>query len=1110
MIAKLIGYSLKNRFLILLFGAMVAGGGIYAIFNIPIDAIPDLSDVQVIIYTEYPGQAPRIVEDQVTYPLTSAMLGVPFAKVVRGYSFFGFSLVYIIFEDGTDLYWARSRVLEYLNFAAGRLPPTVKPQLGPDATGVGWVYQYILTDPTGKHDLQELRSIQDWLLKYDLSSLQGVAEVASLGGFVKQYQIEVDPTKLLLLGLSLKQVRMALADSNIDVGGRIVEMGEREFMVRGLGYIKSIDDIRKIVLKVSANGNPVVIGDVAHVHIGPEIRRGLAEYNGQGEIVSGIVLMRFGQNALEVIERVQRRIADLTKTLPEGVRITPVYDRSLLIRRAVKNVSWKLVEEMIVVAFVIVIFLLHARSALVAIMTLPIGVLAALLLMYIFDINANVMSLGGIAIAVGVMVDASVVMVENLHKHMEREKDLPHVEIVRIASVEVGPALFFSLLIITVSFLPVLVLTEQSGRLFRPLAFTKTFAMGCAALIAVTIIPILMSWFVTGKIRSEQENPISRGLIRVYQPLMSYALDHRRPFAIGALAILAATAIPVYGIPKPGGGYLVKPIGGEFMPPLNEGDILYMPTTLPGISISKAREILQKTDGIIKSFPEVHHVLGKIGRAETATDPAPLSMIETTIMLKDKSEWRPGMTMEKLIAEMDRAIQFPGLTNAWTYPIRTRIDMLSTGIKTPVGIKLLGDDLSNLARFGSELEAALKPVPGTASVIAERVMGGRYVDFEINRTEAARYGLTIGDIQGTIMTAVGGMNVTTTVEGLARYPVNIRYPRELRDDISKLGNIWVNTPSGASIPISQVATLVVRDGPPGIKTENARKTAWLYVDLEQGQDVASYVSNAKAHIDALIAQKKLNVPAGVSLLWSGQYEYMQAAAKRLRIAGAIALAIVLLLLYLHFGNWTETFIILGSLVFALTGGIWLMYMLGFNRSVATDVGFIALGGLAAETGIVMLVYLDVSFSEALRAGRLNNATDIKAAVMSGAVDRVRPKMMTVCTTLIGLLPIMWATEAGSQIMKRLAAPMIGGLFTSTVLTLVLIPLIYEWLQLRKLKYGEAGPFHDPLKQESESRTANAPEQMRLTELGPDAGYGTEESAKTRTARRRKRLRGETK
>lgn len=1059
MIRKIIEGSLENRFLVMLMAVIILFAGIYAIKNISIDAIPDLSDVQVIVLTKFPGQAPQVVEDQVTYPLTSAMLAVPYASVVRGYSFFGFSLVYVIFEDGTDLYWARSRVLEYLSSAAGRLPPGVKPEIGPDATGVGWVLMYTLSDTKGTTNLQELRSIQDWQLRYDLASVKGVSEVASLGGFVKQYQVEIDPTKLLLHDLSLDIVRHKISQSNNDVGGRIIEMGETEYMIRGRGYIKGIKDIKSIVLKVDINGNPILISDIANVQIGPQIRRGLADWNGEGETVVGIVLVRFGENALEVIDRVKKRLKELEPGLPEGVKVTIAYDRSNLIKRAVKNVSFKLVEEMVVVALVIIIFLLHARSAMVAILTIPFGVLASLFLMYILDINANIMSLGGIAIAIGVMVDASIVMIENLHKHMEHDAGLPHMEIVRRASVEVGPALFYSLLIITVSFLPVLLLEGQSGRMFTPLALTKTFALGMAAIIAITIIPVLMSWFVTGKIRSEKDNPISKFLIKLYRPVIHYTLEKKARVVSAAIVLVLLTLIPAFGIPKPGGGYIIKPIGGEFMPPLNEGDLLYMPTTLPGISISKARELLQRTDQIIKSFPEVHHVLGKIGRAETATDPAPLTMIETTIMLKDKSEWRPGMTMEKLITELNNSIQFPGVTNAWTWPIRTRIDMLSTGIKTPVGIKLMGDDLDVLSRFGAEIEANLRDFPGTASIISERVTGGKYIDYIIDREAAARYGLSVGDIQNTIMTAVGGMDVTETVEGLARYSVNIRYPREYRDDISKLRDIWIRTPSGAHIPIGQVTKIKVLDGPPAIKTENARKSAWIYVDLNSDQDVGSYVNNAKEFLNQKFQNKEMMVPPGISIMWSGQYEYMERAAKRLTIAGIFTMFLVTILLYLHFKNFTETVIILVSLLFAITGGVWLMYVLGFNRSVATDVGFIALAGLAAETGIVMLLYLDEVFGRYKKEGRLNSIQDVKDAVIEGAVDRVRPKIMTVATTLLGLLPLMWATESGAKIMKRLAAPMIGGLITSTILTLVIIPVVYEWLQIRRLANGKAGPFH---------------------------------------------------
>ena len=1058
MIEAVIRWSVGNRFFVLLATAILVGVGIFAVKNTPVDAIPDLSDVQVIIKTRFPGQAPQVVEDQVTYPLTTAMLSVPGAATVRGYSFFGDSYVYVIFDEGTDLYWARSRVLEYLNFAAGRLPDGVRPQIGPDATGVGWVYIYTLSDPSGRHNLQELRSLQDWLLKYELSSLTGVAEVASLGGFVKQYQVEPDPTRLLLHDVSLALLRERIAASNLDVGGRLVEMGETEYMVRGRGYIRDPQDIRSIVLKTSDVGNPITVGDVARVGLGPEIRRGIAEWNGEGEVVAGIVLIRFGENALEVIDRVKERLRELGPGLPEGVEIHAGYDRSTLIYRAIDNITWKLFEEMAVVAAIIMLFLWHARSALVAILTLPLGVLASLFTMYVGGINANIMSLGGIAIAIGVMVDASIVMVENLHKHLEHRPDLPHLEVVKRASVEVGPALFYSLLIITVSFLPVLVLEEQSGRLFRPLVLTKTFAMAFASLIAVTIIPVLMSWFVKGNIKREDELPISRFLIRHAGPILRWSLDRKRPLMIGVAAIILLTLIPIKGIPKPGGGYLVRPIGGEFMPPLNEGDILYMPTTFPGISITKARELLQQTDAIIMGFPEVEHVLGKIGRAETATDPAPLMMIETTITLKPRSEWRPGMTFEKLRQELDAAIQFPGLRNAWTFPIRTRIDMLATGIKTPVGIKLLGDDLEALAAFGSEIEAILAEHPGTASIVAERVTGGHYIDFEIDREAAARYGITVGDIQFTIMTAIGGMNVTETVEGLARYPVNIRYPREYRDSIQKLGDIWVDTPRGP-VPLSQVTHLRVVDGPPDIKTENARKTAWIYIDLEPGQDVQSYVESARAHIMHLVEGGELRVPDGVTILWSGQYEYLSRAAERLKISGALALIAILVLMYMHFRNFLQPAILLGCLLFAVTGGFWLMYVFGYNRSVATDVGFIALAGLSVETGIVLLVYLDEVFARYKREARLNTPDDVRAAMMEGVVGRVRPKIMAVSTTFLGLVPILWATEAGSEVMKRLAVPMLGGFVTDTMVTLIIIPIVYEWIQLRRLREGRAGPLH---------------------------------------------------
>ncbi len=1037
MLEKIIEASVKNRFLVIIFTAIVAFAGIYAMMDTPVDAIPDLSDVQVIIFTEFPGQAPQVVEDQVTYPLTSSMLAVPFAKSVRGYSFFGLSFVYIIFEDGTDIYWARSRVLEYLNYVSSRLPQGITPTLGPDATGVGWVYEYVL-DGGDKYDLQQLRSIQDWYLRYELTSVPGVAEVASLGGYVKQYQVEVDPNKLLAYNIPINKVRMAIKRSNNDVGGKLVEMGETEFMVRGLGYIKSIEDIENIPLGVDNNGTPILIKNIANVVIGPELRRGLADWNGEGETAGGVIVMRFGGNALKTIALVKEKLKDLEKGLPEGVKIIPAYDRSSLIERAIDNLSWKLFEELLVVALVCIIFLLHFRSAFVALFTLPMGILISFLIMYFQGINANIMSLGGIAIAIGAMVDAAVVMIENAHKHIERDGGKKnHWQIIIDSSKEVGPALFYSLLIITISFLPVFSLQAQEGRLFKPLAFTKTYAMAGAALLAITIVPVLMGYFVRGKIIPENKNPISRFLIKLYKPIIHWVLRFRW-ITIGiALLILVITIFPM------------GKIGSEFMPPLNEGDLLYMPTTDPGISITKAKELLQQTDKIIKSFPEVHHVLGKIGRAETATDPAPLSMIETTIMLQPEDKWREGMTIEKLVEELDAAIQFPGLTNAWTMPIKTRIDMLSTGIKTPVGIKIMGPDLQTLSDLGQEIAAIIKDVEGTLSVFPDKTVGGNYFDFDIKRDESARYGLTVGDVQDVIMSAIGGMNVTTTVEGLERYPVNVRYSRELRDNLSALKRVLIPTPSGAQIPLNYVADISITKGPPVIKSENARTTAWLYVDL-RGIDVGTYVKNAKK-----VIEEKVEFPEGYSLVWSGQYEYMERAQKRLNIVVPITLVVIFLLLYFNFKNFAESFIVMLSLPFALVGGIWLMYFLDYNFSVAVGVGFIALAGLAAETGVVMLVYLDNVFADWKRSGRLHSLKDLYDIVIEGAVDRVRPKLMTVVTTMVGLTPILWGTGAGSQTMKRIAAPMVGGLVSSTVLTLIVIPAIYYLWKSHEIKKLES-------------------------------------------------------
>ncbi|MFC1549887.1 efflux RND transporter permease subunit [Candidatus Neomarinimicrobiota bacterium] len=1061
MIEKIIEWSVNNRFIVILATIAVILGGVVAISTTPLDAIPDLSDVQVIIQTDYMGQAPQVVEDQITYPLTTAMLSVPYAKVVRGYSFFGISFVYVIFEDGTDIYWARSRVLEYLNFVSGRLPEGVTPQLGPDATGVGWVYEY--TVESDIHDLQELRAIQDFYLRYELMSVPGVSEVASIGGYVKQYQVDVDPNKLLAYNIPLNKVKIAIKRSNNDVGGRLIEMAETEFMVRGKGYINSIEDLNNIPIGADNNGVPILLKSVAHIHLGPELRRGLVERDGIGEVVGGIIVMRYGENALAVIDNVKEKLNELKVGLPEGVTINSAYDRSQLIERAIDNLKEKLTEESIVVALVLIIFLMHFRSSFVAIFTLPIGILIAFLIMRYQGINANIMSLSGIAIAIGAMVDAVIVMIENAHKHIEKDDGkIDRWQLILNASKEVGPALFYSLLIITVSFLPVFALQAQEGRLFKPLAFTKTYAMGASAIMAITIVPVLMGYFIRGTIRSEDKNPISRFLIRIYRPIIKLVLRFRKTTIMSAILILLVTVFPL------------KRIGSEFMPPLNEGDLLYMPTTDPGISITKAKELLQQTDKIIKSFPEVEMVFGKVGRAETATDPAPLSMIETTITLKQPGEWPKRIfekrwfsgwdlwdwvrsslnvlwpehrktTLEELTTDLNASIQFPGLTNAWTMPIKTRIDMLSTGIKTPVGIKLMGDDLDTLNALGANVQAIVQKIPGTLSAYADKVTGGNFLDFEINREEAARYGLTVGDIQDIIQSAVGGMNVSYTVEGLERYPINVRYSRELRDSITKLKRVIIPTPSGAQIPITHVADIVVRKGAPVIKSENARRTGWVYVDIT-GIDVGTYVKNAK-----IALSEELRVPPGYSIVWSGQFEYMERANKRLRVVIPITLLIIFLLLYFNFKNLTESLIVMLSLPFALVGGIWFMYFLGYNMSVAVGVGFIALAGVAAETGVVMLIYLDQSYKQRNNIGNMNTEEDLYGAIMEGAVDRVRPKLMTVTTTIVGLLPILWGHGTGSQVMKRIAAPMVGGMVSSTVLTLLVIPTIYYLWRSMALK-----------------------------------------------------------
>ncbi len=1039
MFERIIEWSVNNRFLVVLGTLVVVAAGLYSVSQTPLDAIPDLSDVQVIIYTEYPGQAPRIIEDQVTYPLTTQMLAVPFAKVVRGYSFFGFSFVYIIFEDGTDLYWARSRVLEYLNYASGRLPSGVSPTLGPDATGVGWAFMYALK--SDRHDLSELRSIQDWFLKYELASVPGVAEVASVGGFVKQYQITVDPNKLRAYNISISKIRMAVQNSNSDVGGRLLEVAEKEFMIRGLGYIESLDDIRKIALGVNDAGTPILLGDVARVSIGPEMRRGLAEWNGEGETVGGIVVVRYGADTRQVISDVKAKLEQVKAGLPEGVSIEVAYDRTALIDRSVNSLRESLTQQFLIVGLVCLVFLFHVRSGLVAVITLPVGILMAFIAIYFQGLNLNIMSLGGIAVAIGTMVDAGIVMVENAHKHLARDRGKkPHWEIIAASSKEVGPSLFFSLLVIAVSFMPVFALEAQEGRLFKPLAFTKTYSMAAAALLAVTLVPVLVGYWVRGRIVSEEKNPISRLLIFVYEPVLAFVLRFRFSVLFILVLALAVTVIPF------------MQLGSEFMPPLWEGDLLYMPTTLPGLSITKAREILQQTDKIIKTFPEVHHVFGKIGRAETATDPAPLSMIETTIMLKPESEWRPGMTVDKLTDEMNAAIQIPGLTNAWTMPIKTRIDMLSTGIKTPVGIKIAGPDLAELERVGKEVESVVRKVPGTLSVYAERVMGGNYLDFKINRDAIARYGLTIRDVQYVIQTAIGGMNITTTVEGLERYPVNLRYSRELRDDLPSLRSVLVPTPAGQQIPLGQLASIQYVVGPPGIKSENAKPNAWVYVDI-RNVDVGSYVAAAQHAVN-----EQITVPPGYTISWSGQFEYMQRAQERLMYVIPLTLLIIFVILYLNTSSTIQALIVLLGVPFALTGSVWLLYALDYNMSIAVWVGVIALAGLYAETAIVLLLYLDVAYRDYKERGLLTDRTALIQAIHEGSVKRVRPILMTVATDVIGLLPIMWSTGTGADVMKRIAAPVVGGVVTSGIVVLVIYPVIYYLWKSRGLPKGE--PFRD--------------------------------------------------
>ncbi len=1033
MIRSIISWSLSNRFFILLGMILLIFWGIYSVRNTPLDAIPDLSDVQVIIKTTYPGQAPQVVEDQVTYPLTTTMLSVPKTKAVRGYSFFGDSFVYVIFEDGTDMYWARSRVLEYLNEAASELPKGVQPSLGPDATSVGWIYEYALVDRTGNYTLADLRSVQDWYLKYELQTVKGISEVAAVGGMVKQYQVIVDPEKLLAYQISLGQVKRALQQGNQDVGGSVMEMAEAEYMIRSKGYIQSIDEIEAIPLEVHSGGVPVRIEDVAEVQTGPALRRGIAELNGKGEVVGGIVVMRYGENALATISRVKDKLASLKAGLPEGMEVVPTYDRSELILKAVDTLKEKLIEEFIIVALVSIIFLFHLRSALVAIISLPLGILGAFIVMYYQGINANIMSLGGIAIAIGAMVDGAIVMIENAHKHLEEEPEADRWAVMKKATTEVGPALFFSLLIITLSFVPVFSLQAQEGRLFSPLAFTKCYAMAMAAGLSITAVPVLMGYFIRGRIVPEKRNPVNRLLMWLYKPVLRVVLRFPKLTLLITLVILASTLYPV------------KKIGSEFMPPLWEGDLLYMPTTLPGISIGKAQQLLQQTDKIIAKFPEVERVFGKIGRAETATDPAPLTMIETTILLKPRSKWREGMTVERLKRQLDRAVDFPGLTNAWTMPIKTRIDMLATGIKTPVGIKVSGPELNGIQKLGGRIEQVLSNVEGTLSAFAERTAGGRYVEINVDRQIASRYGLNIDDVQNAVRTAIGGMEVTETVEGRERYPVNIRYPREYRDNLNQLRQVRVATPSGAHVPLEQVTDIKVVDGPPVIKSENARLNGWIYIDI-QDVDVGTYVERAKK-----ILSEKIDIPSGYSLSWSGQFEYMQRAKERLTKVVPLTLLIIALLLYFNFRNITEVAVVLGTVPFSLVGGFWLIYFLNFDLSVAIGVGLIALVGVAVEIGVVMLVYLDQALAASKSKGRLGTTQDVDLAIENGALQRIRPIMMTVTAIIAGLLPIMVGHGSGAQVMQRIAAPMIGGMVTTTILTLVVIPVIYSGINRFRLK-----------------------------------------------------------
>ncbi len=1035
MIGAIIDSSLKDRFMVLLGAIILALAGLWSFKNMPLDAIPDLSDVQVIVFTDYADQSPQVVENQVTYPLTTAMLAVPHAKVVRGYSFFGLSFVYVIFEDGTDIYWARSRVLEYLNYVKGRLPQGITPTLGPDATGVGWIYEYALVDKSGRHDLAQLRSIQDWYLRYPLQTVSGVSEVASVGGYVKQYQVEVDPNALQAYQIPLSAVITAIKRSNNDVGGRLFEMGETEYMVRGLGYIKSIADLKTIPVGVDVNGTPIRLQDVSAIQIGPELRRGVTELNGEGEVAGGVVIMRFGENAQKTIQEVRKKLDELKKGLPEGVEIVTVYDRGSLIERAVDTLNSALIQELIIVCALVALFLLHLRSSLVIIITLPLGVLMAFMVMKWQGINANIMSLGGIALAIGDMVDGAVVMVENAHKHLAEAAEKKQAELtpkerwqaIGKASQEVGSGLFFSLLVITVSFLPIIAMQAQEGRLFSPLAFTKSYAMAAAAILTVTLVPVLMGYFIRGKIIPEQLNPINRFLHAIHAPVLKLAMRWRGLTIILAALLMASTLYPL------------SKIGSEFMPPLYEGDLLYMPTTFPGISITKAKELLQQTDKILKTFPEVQQVFGKIGRAETATDAAPLMMVETTVQLKPQDQWPdPGKTARQLMNEMDKAIHFPGLANSWTMPIKNRIDMLSTGIKTPVGIKVAGPDLNVLQSLALQIEQAMLALPETLSAYGDRAVGGYFLDFDINREAAARYGLTTGDVQDVIQSAIGGMNITETVEGLERYPVNVRYPRDLRDNLEALRRVLIPTPTGSQIPLTLVADIKFTRGADAIKTEDARPNAWVYVDIKTS-DIGGFVALAKQQLAAQVA-----IPAGYTVAWSGQFEYMERAAERLTWVVPITLVLIFVLLYCAFRNITEPVIVMLTIPFSLIGGIWLVYWLGFNLSIGVYVGFIALAGTAAETGVMVLSFIDIEIDK-LREQKQAPLTgaEIRAASEAATALRVRPVAITSLANIVGLIPIMWATGAGADVTQRIAAPAMGGMLTVLILSLLVFPVIYS-------------------------------------------------------------------